>query len=60
VNEANIRVFLSIFAVLGIVYVWAGSGMMAKSNRDWWSELPQGKRIIFILAITATLLQMFM
>ena len=59
-NEANLRLFMAVFAVLGIVYVWAGSGMMSKGNREWWSELPQGKRIIFVLAITATLLQMFM
>ena len=59
-NEANLRLFLAVFAVLGIVYVWAGSGMMSKSNRGWWDELPQHKRIVFVLAITATLLQMLM
>jgi hypothetical protein len=57
VNENELRLFLSVFAVVGILYAWIGSGMLQKSNRDWWNELPQTKRVVFVLAIAATVAQ---
>jgi hypothetical protein len=58
--EAALRLFLCTVAVVGIVYVWSGSGMMQKSNSGWWNDLPQGKRVVFVLAVAATIAQAFM
>jgi hypothetical protein len=59
-NEGELRLFLIVFAVAGLVYVWLGSGMMTKSNRDWWDELPRLKQIVFVLAVIAGLGQMLL
>jgi hypothetical protein len=57
-NPENVaRILLIAFAVVGIVYVWMGSDMRNKTNRDWWNELPRSKRIILALAVVATLVQ---
>jgi len=55
--ENVVRILLIAFAVAGIVYVWAGSDMRNKTNRDWWNELPRSKRVILVLAVVATLAQ---
>ena len=58
--DGDVRAFLAVFGVVGIVYVWFGSGMWKKSNSDWWGELSQPKKIIFVLAIAATAAQMLL
>jgi hypothetical protein len=56
----ELRLYLVVFAVVGLVYVWIGSGMMKKSNSDWWGELPRVKRIVFVLVLAATFAQMLL
>ena len=58
--EAALRLLLCAVAVVGIVYVWSGSGMLQKNNSDWWNDLPQRKRIVFVLAVVATIAQAFL
>ena len=55
--DAQLRLLLAAVAAVGLVYVWAGSGMMQKGNREWWDELPRPKRVVFLVAVAATVIQ---
>lgn len=54
---ALFKLFLSGFAVAGIVYVCVGSGVFQKANENWWGSLPKRKKMILAGALAATLLQ---
>ncbi|MBW2274231.1 MAG: hypothetical protein JRG96_13240 [Deltaproteobacteria bacterium] len=57
--ESAVRLGLIAFAVVTIAYVCIGTGLWDKSNSDWWSQLPDHKRKLFIAAIALSLLQSF-
>jgi hypothetical protein len=59
-TQAQIQLFLTAFAIGGILYVCLGSGVFDKENTNWWGSLPKHKQAIVIGAIAATLLQTFL
>ena len=59
-NLAAFKLFLTGYAVVGIAYVVVGSGAFSGEQENWWANLPQLKKGIFISAIAATLLQTFL
>ena len=56
----TLRLLLVIVAIGGIVYACAGSGVFSREQTNWWGELPQHKKVVFSVAIAATLLQTFL
>jgi len=58
-NLAAFKLFLTAYAVVGVAYVCIGSGVFSGEQENWWANLPQLKKGIFISAIAATVLQTF-
>ncbi len=57
---AMLKLFLTGFAIVGVVYACIGSGIFQKANENWWGSLPKHKKAIFASAVGATLLQSFL
>jgi hypothetical protein len=55
--DAQLRLLLAVVGAVGLLYVWVGSGMMQKGHREWWDGLPRVKRVVFVVALTATVVQ---
>jgi hypothetical protein len=55
-----IRLCLIGFAVLGILYACIGTDFLRNRETGWWEALPKQKRVIFVAAIVASLLQSFL
>jgi hypothetical protein len=56
--EQAIRLSIIAFALVAMVYVCTGSGLWSSDN--WWEELPDHKRKLFIAAIGVSILQTFL
>jgi hypothetical protein len=56
--ESAIRLSIIAFALVAMVYVCTGSGLWSSDN--WWEELPDHKRKLFIGAIAVSILQTFL
>jgi hypothetical protein len=48
------------FAVVGIVFACTGTGFLRNEATGWWEKLPKEKRIVFVTAIGASILQSFL
>ncbi len=55
-----IKLGLTGFGVVGLVYVCFSAGFLGGGETGWWEGLPKQKKIIFIAAIAATVLQTFL
>jgi hypothetical protein len=56
----SIKLFLVAFAIFGIVYSCAGSGFLSGKKANWFESLPKQKKVIFVCAIAATVIQGFL
>ncbi len=55
-----IKLGLTGFGIVGIVYVCASAGLMGGGEDGWWEGLSKQKKIVFAAAIAATVLQTFL
>jgi len=54
------RLFLVAFALGGLAYACLGSGFLSGKNANWFESLPMQKKVIFVCAIAATIVQGFL
>ncbi len=54
-----LKLGLTGFGVAGILYACIGTGFLQNNETGWWEGLPKEKRLIFVAAIVASLLQTF-
>jgi hypothetical protein len=55
-----IKLGLTGFGIVGILHACIGTGFLRSGETGWWESLPKQKRIVFVAAIAASILQTFL
>jgi hypothetical protein len=59
-SVAMFKLFLTGYAIVGILYVCVTTGAFSREQQNWWASLSDRNKAIFVSGIAATVIQSFL